>query len=262
MTGKAIRFAAVGALLLAVTLNARQAESAPGTRAGGGADPERGKYIYQAYCVSCHGPGGGGDGPIARSLQRDLGNLPTDLSAAGFQSARSDAQISTAILSGGEGVHKSDIMPAWEQALTTEQTSDLVAFVRTLASPSPALSEGSLPVFDHLELGRYLYISRCLACHGPRGQGDGPYLEVMAEQNTPLVHPPDLADYEEYLHSRSDSNLAETISQGFDHSGWPVPRRGWWDRPLDDSEMRALIFYLRSLSIRSYRPFGKTDGDV
>jgi cytochrome c oxidase cbb3-type subunit 3 len=249
------RLAALSAaILLALMARGQRVSSAP--ISAGPADPARGKYIFQAYCVSCHGPNGRGDGPVAGSLQRDIGVPPTDLGSSGLQSRRSDAQLALAILEGGEGIHKSEYMPAWDAALTTEQVGDLVAFVRLLPSTSPPSPETSTPVFDHLDLGRYLYITRCLACHGPDGRGEGPFLEVMAEKGTPLVHPPNLGDYDEYMQARSDLNLTETISKGFAHSGWPTPQRGWWDRQLEDIEMRALIFYLRSLSIRPNQPFG------
>lgn len=36
-----------------------------------------GKTIFQSYCVTCHGPGGQGDGPLAK----DLPTPPADLTA-------------------------------------------------------------------------------------------------------------------------------------------------------------------------------------
>ena len=53
------------------------------------------------------------------------------------------------------------------------------------------------------------------------------------------MHPPDLGNYAEDLHGRSDANLEQTIDMGFEHTGWPTPQSGWWDRSLEPEEVRA-----------------------
>jgi mono/diheme cytochrome c family protein len=219
--------------------------------------PERGLYIFDAYCVSCHGPGGRGDGPISDSLFLDFGVRPADLSARPFQQSRSDAQLALAVLLGGEGVHKTPNMPAWDTALTEGQVRDLVAFVRQLGAGLPReITSTPSAVVDTLELGRFLYMTRCLACHGPEGRGEGPYPASIVEKEPPLPHPPDLSDYEKYLLTRSDQDLESTINAGFQHTGWPIPESGWRDRPLSRLEARALIFYLRALGIPRIKRYG------
>ena len=64
--------------------------------------------IYSTRCVTCHGPGGKGDGPAGAALSpkpRDLGD-PT------WQQSVTDEHIEKIIQSGGPAVGKSPLMPA------------------------------------------------------------------------------------------------------------------------------------------------------
>lgn len=166
-------------------------------------NPDRGLYVFQAYCVGCHGENGRGDGPMAAKLFNDFQIRPIDLAGVAFQDSRTDAQLTAAIKTGGKGIHKTPFMPAWSQTLTDRQVNDLVAFVRELKPREVALSASMIPVGDELELGRVLYTVRCLACHGPKGKGDGPLLEGLTTGGSNLVVLPDFSDYE-FVRGRSD----------------------------------------------------------
>ena len=257
MTIMKIRALTVMVLALVLLCGGQALSSPVGDDDPSRVSPERGLYIFDAYCVSCHGPGGRGDGPISDSLFLDFGVRPADLSTRLFQESRSDAQLALAVLLGGEGVHKTPNMPAWDTALTEGQVRDLVAFVRQLGSGLPReITSTPSAVVDTLELGRFLYLTRCLACHGPEGRGEGPFPASLVETGLTLAHPPDLSDYDRYLLTRSDQNLERTINAGFQHSGWPKPQSGWWDRSLNRHEARALIFYLRALCIPPIKRYG------
>jgi cytochrome c oxidase cbb3-type subunit 3 len=48
---------------------------------------------------------------------------------------RTNEDLYKAIKEGGAGVGKSNLMPAWGATLKDEQISDVVAYVRSLATP-------------------------------------------------------------------------------------------------------------------------------
>ncbi|MGH7787910.1 MAG: c-type cytochrome [Candidatus Binatia bacterium] len=64
--------------------------------------------IYRGRCISCHGPGGKGDGAAAAALNPK----PRDMTDAAWQTSVTDAHIEQIIEGGGPAVGKSMMMPA------------------------------------------------------------------------------------------------------------------------------------------------------
>jgi mono/diheme cytochrome c family protein len=93
---------------LAVTPEARADRPDP-------AMAEKGKVTYERYCVSCHGPQGRADGPLARDLAVAVPDLTT--LAARNGGAYPYARVKE-IVTHGETLrgHGSEDMPAWGDA--------------------------------------------------------------------------------------------------------------------------------------------------
>ncbi len=88
-------------------------------------DATKGKPIYSAQCVICHGKTGDGNGPVGKSLNPKpkafrAGNLP------------SDDEMFKVIQKGGKANGLSKDMDAYPQ-FTDQQIWDVVAFIHTLA---------------------------------------------------------------------------------------------------------------------------------
>lgn len=246
-----------GALLGLLLLGGGAALSSPNSeKPQASPNPDRGMYVYQAYCVGCHGESGRGDGPMAGKLHRDFSVRPGDLAAPSYQDSHNDKQIAEAIRGGGKAVHKNPYMPAWGSTLTDRQVGDLVAYLRELKPRPVEVTATMVAVGDQLELGRVLYTIRCLACHGPEGRGNGPFLEGLTMGGSTLAVLPDFSKYETLRH-RSDSDFEDLLVKGVSHSGLlPETEPGWWDRALEADEARALILYLRTLPMQSEKTRG------
>jgi mono/diheme cytochrome c family protein len=67
---------AAGTLLIVVLATAARSDGARQDRPPR-EDPNSGSSLYRTYCTSCHGAGGHGDGPAARTLQTALPDLTT-----------------------------------------------------------------------------------------------------------------------------------------------------------------------------------------
>ena len=109
------------------------AAPAPATAAAptGPPDPARGAELYAANCATCHGPRGDGDGPAAAALNP----RPAKHSDGAVMNVLSDAFLFQVIQQGGPSVGKSVMMAPWGGTLSDAQIRDIVAFVRTLATP-------------------------------------------------------------------------------------------------------------------------------
>ena len=92
-------------------------------------DAARGKLQFENYCVSCHGPRGEGDGPVAASLDPK----PARLGDRAYMSAKTDDYLFKVIKNGGASVGRSPLMAPWGGTLSDAQIRDVVAYIRSLA---------------------------------------------------------------------------------------------------------------------------------
>ena len=86
----------------------------------------RGREIYRERCVSCHGPEGRGDGPIAKGL---AGPAPRNLVADPWKHGDGPEQV-LAVLRDGV---KDSAMPAWGGTYGPEELRSVAAYVYHLA---------------------------------------------------------------------------------------------------------------------------------
>ena len=83
---------------------------------------QRGKAIYKQYCVSCHGPQGRGDGPVALALDP----RPADLAVLANHHPPGDLAWKI-----GEG---RGAMPPWKGVINETQIWDVVNYLKSLPS--------------------------------------------------------------------------------------------------------------------------------
>ena len=95
-------------------------------------DLASGEATYTQNCASCHGPRGGGDGPLSAGLQPQ----PAKHADGGYMNALSNEHIYKVISQGGAAVGKSSMMAPWGTSLSENQIRSLVGFIRTLADPA------------------------------------------------------------------------------------------------------------------------------
>lgn len=84
-----------------------------------------GKERFETFCVPCHGPEakGGVTGPVAVKFVP-----PPDLTNAALQGGRTDGYWHSYIMAGGA------VMPAYSEALSSQEAWSIVIYLRTLAA--------------------------------------------------------------------------------------------------------------------------------
>jgi mono/diheme cytochrome c family protein len=115
------RLLVVSALVAASALSARSlaADQSRPQRL----DPQSGAYLFRVFCISCHGAGGKGDGPVADLLKQP----PPDLTRIAFRAGGAfprDEVIRS--IDGRRSVraHGGSEMPVWGNVLKATEGQD------------------------------------------------------------------------------------------------------------------------------------------
>jgi cytochrome c5 len=83
-----------------------------------------------------------------------------------------------------------------------------------------------------VELGQYIYTTRCAVCHGDDGTGAMPGIADLTEPGGPL--------------SKADAVLLKEVINGVQRPGVSMPPRGG-DTSLSDADINAALRYLRRI---------------
>ncbi len=147
----------------------------------------KGRYVYQKYCVECHGATGRGNGPWAGELAVKPRNFRSGLfkfrtTAYGTQPV--DADLRRTIRSGISGT----TMPVFSN-LHEEEVDGLVVYLKSLSRAwrKPELAARPVPMpgtpdwfaspgerRSRAQAGAARFQALCATCHGDSGKGDGP----------------------------------------------------------------------------------------
>ncbi len=194
--------------------------------------------LYNAYCASCHGKTGEGNGPVASSLKATV----PDLTAI----ARSDggvfpeARVRRIIM--GEGMiasHGSREMTVWGPIFhQIEEDVDrgnvrldnLVKYLESIQSPRSSNEVHRKKVStESVPTGAQLYKQLCAVCHGNDLKGNGPAPAPFKDV------PPDLTT----LARRHGGSFPDAYVSGVLRNGIPMPDHGPAEMPIWGVDLRA-----------------------
>lgn len=109
--------AGFGIILLGIwgwTMTARAADAVP----------QKGRPIYEKYCLLCHGPEGRGDGPQGQMMKPPATNFKSPASRN-----KSDAELMKIIREG----HPNSAMTKWTGILSESDMQNVLAYIRQLS---------------------------------------------------------------------------------------------------------------------------------
>ena len=92
------------------------------------ADAANGAKVYKMYCETCHGPSGGGDGPVGKTLTPQPRNFQT----GDFKYGGTDQAIFDVISNGAAPKGGSPLMAPWGAVVPEADRWALVKFIHSL----------------------------------------------------------------------------------------------------------------------------------
>lgn len=240
---------------------------------------ERGRLVYEKYCIGCHGAEGRGDGPAAAFLDP----LPRNFQSAKFKFRTTasgefplDADLLRTVTCGLPG----SSMPGFP--LVAEiQRRDVVSYVLHLAKfglanqrAAAAMADDGLSLdelrrerlpqiraaidemaagarrvsvppetasgTESVQRGRAIFDKQCAACHGARGVGDGASSYTLRDWQNAAIRPRDFTTGV-FRSGSTPEDVFIRVKTGL--TGTPMP--GYSN--LADAELWDIVHFIQSL---------------
>lgn len=140
-----------------------------GTTLVAGADPDQGAHWFSFYCVHCHGWTGKGDGPTATELDP----RPRNQTNGKYLNNISNLDLFAVIKGGGKARNLSEAMPPWGNVLQDQDIWNVVAFLRTLATPAYQVKAGDVTAASAAQSKEFKEVNEELELEGDMGGRGG-----------------------------------------------------------------------------------------
>ena len=211
----------------------------------------RGRHVYQRYCISCHGENGDGRGYSAQWLNPQ----PRDFTRAVFKCRSTPSGTlpvdDDLLRSLREGLYHTN-MPSWA-VLGDANLRDVTEYLKIFSprwkeegagdpivyAPEPADSP------DSRQKGQSIWTAQaCFNCHGPGGKGDGPSVATLADDWGYHIVPFDFTSSTHRKCGSTDQDLYRTFLTGL--NGTPMPSFADTVTPEDAWH---LVHFLKTLQV-------------
>lgn len=190
----------------------------------------RGGVLYAERCAACHGEGGQVTARVPAMAQRERSRNLSPIEAfqvlGGAALENASHQGSPRPSASGRIGQRDETHAESARGWSDQDRWDAVAHLWSL---------GTTP--DRADLGRRLFSRNCAACHGERGDGNGPGGRSQPKR------PADFTDMRRMLAGTSSLYTAK-IRRGGMGTGMP-----YWGNIFTEEELAALVDYLWTFSL-------------
>ena len=209
----------------------------------------RGKNVYDAHCVECHGESGRGDGSSAAYLTphpRDFTTAKYKIRSTESGSVPTDGDLTQSVRQGLYGT----AMPAWDRILSDAEIADVVAYIKGLSpqfatAPQPVTVGAGIPSSpESIARGQQVYDKlQCGKCHGSDGRGTGAVATTFEDDWKEPLRAADLTEPWTFHGGATARDVYLRFRTGM--AGTPMPS---FADAASDSEMWDLSNYVVSMA--------------
>jgi len=188
---------------------------------------ERGRQVYRANCVQCHGENGAGDGfgaPFLVPPPRDFTTAEFKFRTTAGGELPTDEDLFRTISRGASGTG----MPPWAYLLSADDRWALVDYVKTFSArfaQAAARTMATIPTAPkpgEASRGRLVYRQmQCAKCHGEEGRGDGPSALTLQDAKGRHINSRDFTNPGAFRAGWTDREIVRTFQTGM--NGTPMP---------------------------------------
>src|SRR5262245_40735199 len=209
----------------------------------------KGRQLYDANCIQCHGARGKGDGygaPFLVPPPRDFtgGQFKFRTTSSGL--LPTDDDLFRTISRGADGTG----MPPWKYLLNDEERWALVDYVKTFDTRFAGTRDlepmalPDAPTSRSQDRGREVYAKmQCAKCHGDDGRGVGPSSNTMVDTKARHVNARDFTQPGSFRTGWTEHEIIRTLETGM--NGVPMPS---YSGAMSKQEEYDLVAYVMSLS--------------
>ncbi|HMJ83801.1 MAG TPA: c-type cytochrome [Vicinamibacterales bacterium] len=209
----------------------------------------RGKNVYDAHCVECHGDMGRGDGPSAAYVTprpRDFTSGKYKIRSTETGSVPTDDDLMQSVR---QGLY-STAMPGWARILSDDEIADVVAYIKGLSPqfgtpPRPVTVGAGVPSSpESIARGQQVYDKlQCGKCHGSDGRGTGAVATTFEDDRQQPLRAADLTEPWTFHGGATARDVYLRFRTGM--AGTPMPS---FADAASDSEMWDLSNYVVSMA--------------
>ena len=210
---------------------------------------ERGRHVYQRFCISCHGEDGDGRGYSAQWLNP----LPRDFTRGIFKCVSTpsgslplDEDLLRTLRAGFAHTN----MPGWA-ALGDRNLRDVIEYLKTFSprwkeeGPGVPIQIAAEPPdgVESRKKGQAVWTTQgCFNCHGAGGKGDGPSVPSLTDDWGNHIVPFDFTSSPHRKCGDTDRDLYRTFMTGV--TGTPMPS---FSDTLSPDDAWHLVHFLKTL---------------
>ncbi len=194
-----------------------------------------GKQLFADRCAACHGDNASGGYKMGSKTSGDL-----RWAKLGDTYHNDVSLVTGAILNGKDkdGKDLDAVMPRWQDTLTDQQVSDIIAYLQTLTTDAPANQPSPAPA--GAGPGEVLFYEDCAVCHGADGAGD----KKVGGATTGDLRWAKLSD----TFHNDLSLINRAILEGKDEDGKNLdPEMPLWKDTLTSDQVQQVIAFLQTL---------------
>ncbi len=214
----------------------------------------RGQNIFQHMCSFCHGKDGNGGGSATDYLYpwpRDFRKGIFKFRSTPTGTLPRDEDLYRTIVRGVPGTS----MPAWEAALSQQDTWALVNLIKSFSTrfreepPGKPITINPLASSpDLIKRGKQLFNKhKCVNCHGESLKGDGKVANSLMDAWKHAVFVHDITNPNYLKSGHQPNDLYQTITTGLD--GTPMESYAM----LPEKDRWALVHFIRSRFNKEYK---------
>ena len=206
----------------------------------------RGKAVYEANCVQCHGARGAGDGfgaPFLVPPPRDFTTAQFKFRTTESGSLPTDEDLYRTISRGANGTG----MPPWQYLLPEEDRWALVEYVKSF---SPQFQNRAAPAVVSLpkapakaadaSRGKLVYQKlQCAKCHGEDGRGTGPSAQTLTDAKGVHINSRDFTNPGSFRTGWNAREIVRTFETGM--NGTPMPSYTGLMTPKEEYDLAAYV---------------------